>query len=114
MSRVGAGIVVLLVGGLGIVLAARSAQAGGGVVKLKTDNGCGGYYYNVLGAAPGRYAALYTVDDFAPNALLCGIRRRDLDQSIMTPGVDAYTLGADVRFPVAYRGYFSHQVQAEI
>jgi len=93
---------------LGVVLGASmllfaggEAIAAGGVVKLKTDNGSGllAYYYNALGNAPARYVSKYNAGEFDPGALICGVRTWDLDQSTITPGIDDYVLGCDLRSP---------------
>jgi len=74
------------------------AFASGGSVKLKTDNGPDGYYYNALGNASGRYCSFYFAGEFDINAIICGVRVAELDQSVITPGVDDYFLGLDLRF----------------
>jgi hypothetical protein len=78
-------------------LLAAPAAGAGGVVKLKTQGFCSGYYYNALGNAAARYVAKYEAGEFDPNAIICGVRVQDLDQSTVTPGVDDYVLGCDLR-----------------
>jgi hypothetical protein len=80
-----------------VALGARHAAGSGGEVKLKTDNGPDGYYYNALGAAAGRYVAKYEAADIRMDGLVCGARRLDNDNSIIVHGVDAYTHGLDLR-----------------
>lgn len=82
---------------LGFAAVAPPALAAGGVVKLKTDGGPDGYYYNVLGIDGGRYCSLYRPEDFDPQALICGARIRAVDQSQITPGFDVYSLPVDLR-----------------
>jgi hypothetical protein len=81
-----------------VALAVPSALASGGQVKLKTDNGADGYYYNALGSAAARYVAKYEAGDVRIFGILCGVRYRDLDSSVRT-GNDDYTLGLDLRSP---------------
>jgi len=69
------------------------ALASGGRVKLKTDNGPDGYYYNAMASAASRYVSLYEAGDIEPEGVICGVRYRDLDASL-TAG---YVLGLDLR-----------------
>ncbi len=73
------------------------ALASGGVIKRKTDGGADGYYYNALGTAAGRFGSLYGAGEFDVNAIICGVATADLDQSLITPGVDDYRLIPDLR-----------------
>jgi len=86
--------------GVAVLLCLGSeARSAGGVVKLKTDNtALLSYYYNALGNAPARYVSKYEAGEFLPGALICGVRTSALDQSTITPGVDDYVLGCDLRF----------------
>lgn len=86
-------MVVALVG----LLWGGEASASGGVVKFKTGGSIGGYYYNANGSGRARYCAYYNAGEFDGQAVICGIRTRPLDQSSVTPGVDDYILGGDVR-----------------
>lgn len=94
MSKIRTGLVL---GALATVFCAGAAFAAGGTVKLKTDNGPDGYYYNALGNAAARYVGYYMPLEFDINAVICGARYAELDQSVVTGGVDGYTMGLDVR-----------------
>jgi len=94
MTKIRTGLVL---GALATVFCAGAAFASGGTVKLKTDNGPDGYYYNALGNAAGRYCAFYNAGEFDINAVICGVRYAELDQSVVTAGVDGYTMGLDLR-----------------
>jgi len=80
-----------------LVVLSGAASASGGVVLLKTDNGPDGYYYNANGAESGRYVTVYRPQDTDPGAIICGARIRAIDMSQITPGIDDYTLGVDLR-----------------
>jgi len=82
---------------LAVLVTGVPVLASGGQVKLKTDNGPDGYYYNALGNAAGRYCAFYNAGEFDINAVICGVRYAELDQSVVTAGVDGYTMGLDLR-----------------
>jgi hypothetical protein len=94
MSKIRTGLVL---GALATVFCAGAAFASGGTVKLKTDNTADGYYYNALGNAAARYGAFYNSGEFDINAVICGVRYRERDQSVITAGVDGYVLGLDLR-----------------
>jgi hypothetical protein len=87
----------LMAAALATLFCGGEALASGGSVKLKTDNGPDGYYYNANGTARARYGGAYNAGEFDINAIICGIRIRDLDQSTITPGVDDYILRGDIR-----------------
>jgi hypothetical protein len=74
----------------------KGAPSPGCSVKLKTDNGPDGYYYNAGGNAAARYVSRYRPDDILPSGIVCGVRYSDLDTSVRK-GNDDYVLGLDLR-----------------
>ncbi len=96
-SRLQSWFRVVLFAAIVVAHSGSGAWASGGVVKRKTDGGSDGYYYNVLGPAAGRYCSLYLAGELDVGAVICGMRRRDLDSSVITSGVDDYTLIPDLR-----------------
>ncbi len=80
-----------------IAVTGSAAFASGGSIKRKTDGGADGYYYNALGSAAGRYGGLYGALEFDINAIICGMAHQELDQSVITGGVDDYTMAKDLR-----------------
>ncbi len=82
---------------LPILIFCSTCLASGGVVKLKTDGGPDGYYYNALGVEAGRFVSLYDPSDLDLGAQICSTQVRNMDQSQITPGFDDYTLFHDIR-----------------
>ncbi len=97
-SRRTSGAMRPFVAALAVLLFAFQVAASGGTIVRKTDGGPDGYYYNALGTAAGRYGSLYSATDLIPAAILCGTVYSSLDQSAVTPGVDDYSFGCDLRF----------------
>jgi hypothetical protein len=62
-----------------LVLFGTEAMASGGLLKRKTDGQPDGYYYNAGGLDAARYLTLYGGSEFSVDAVICAVRKQDLN-----------------------------------